>query len=346
MPQAIFQAFVGGNAVSESFNQRLESLTVTDKAGTTSDAASVTLDDSDGCLLMPGVGDPMTLNLGWDISGVGLVFDGIIDTIRSAGTHGGGRTMTITAKGFDPKGKAKEPLEFHKDDASLQDFMSEAAGKAGLTFKAHGSVGSIQRPYWSAGTESFIHLGQRIANEIGAQFKIHGTVGIMYPKNAGLAVSGAALTGITALWGDNLIDWDISPVLARPRFERARARFYDPNKAKWMEKIIEIQPQGPSSSATHTHRITRADDGEAQEAATQNQRSSERERGGGSVTIVGNPAAQPEGSCTVIGARHGIDGTYKIEGVEHTLVRGSGYRTRLDLKHPEGDVGSDNRSNN
>lgn len=341
--KAVFQINVGGVNVSDRFGESLESLNVSDKAGTTSDTASITLDDTDGHLAMPGVGDPMTILLGWQSSGMSLVFDGTVDTVRSAGSRSGGRTMVITAKGFDPKGKAKEPLEFHKDDASLQDFMSEAAGKAGLSFKAQGSMASIQRKYWSAGTESFLHLGQRIAREVGGQFKIKGKMGILYEKNSGLSISGAALTGVTAAWGDNLLDWDISPVYARPRFKEARARYYDPKKAKWLEELVQITQQGPTSEATHTNRTTRADKDEAKNAATDNQKSSERERGGGSVTIVGNPGAQPEGSCTVVGARPGIDGSYKIESVDHTLSRGGGFVTKLELKHPEGSVGTDSR---
>lgn len=341
--RAAFTVSVAGQNVSQRFNPLLQSMTVSDKAGTSSDTASIVLDDSGGRIALPQIGEPLVIMLGWELGGVSLVFDGTIDSVRSACTRGGGRTLTITAKGFDPKGKAKEPLEFHKDDATLQDFMSEAAGKAGLSFKAQGALASLKRPYWAATTESFISLGQRLACEVGAQFKIAGNTAIMYEKNSGMSVSGLAMGSITALWGDNLKQWDISPVYARPRFAQARARYYDVKQAKWLEKLIEIPQQGPSSPAIHTHRQTRADEDEAKSAAGDNQRSSERERGDGSVTIVGNPAAKPEGTCIVAGTRPGIDGSYKIDGVEHSLSRGSGYETKLDLKRPEGSVGSDSR---
>lgn len=341
--RAAFVVSVAGQNVSQRFNPLLQNMTVSDKAGTSSDTASITLDDSGGRIAMPQIGEPLTIMLGWESRGVALVFDGTIDSVRSAGTRGGGRTLTITAKGYDPKGKAKEPLEFHKDDATLEEFMGEAAAKAGYSFQAQGAVGAIKRTYWAATTESFIAVGQRIARELGAQFKVFGTTAIMYEKNSGMSVSGLAMGSITALWGDNLKQWDISPVYARPRFAQARARYYDPKQAKWLEKLVEIPQQGPSSSAIHTHRQSRADEDEAQGAAGDNQRSSERERGDGSVTIVGNPAAKPEGTCVVAGTRPGIDGSYKIDGVEHNLSRGGGYETKLDLKRPEGDVGSDNR---
>jgi phage protein D len=341
--RAQFLITVSGNNVSERFFRVLEQLTVSDKAGTTSDSASITLDDTAAQIRMPSIGDPMTIALGWERGGVVQVFDGTVDTVRAEGSRGGGSRLIISAKGFDPKGKAKEPLEFHKDDASLKDFMSEAAQKAGLSIDVQGRLASIQRPYWAASTESFIHLGHRIAREVGGQFKIKGKRAILYEKNAGLALSGAALPGVTALRGDNLINWDISPMFARPRFQTARARYYDRDQAKWLEETVQIQSHGPSSNATHTHRQVRADKDEASDAAGDNQKSSERERGGGSVTILGNPMAQPEGTCIVAGVRPGVDGAYKIEGVDHTLSRSGGFGTKLDLKHPDGEAGSDSR---
>jgi phage protein D len=221
--------------------------------------------------------------------------------------------------------------------------MSEAAQKAGLSIDVQGKLASIQRPYWAATTESFIHLGHRIAREVGGQFKIRGNRAILYEKNAGLSLSGAALSSVTAMRGDNLINWDISPVYARPRFETARARYYDAKEAKWLEQTVQISQQAPSSNATHTHRQVRADKDEATDAAGDNQKSSERERGGGSVTILGNAMAQPEGTCIVAGIRPGIDGNYKIEGVDHTLSRSAGFETKLELKHPAGRAGSDSR---
>lgn len=340
---AAFMINVGGVNVTNRFNQYLEQLVVSDKAGTSSDTASITLDDSDGQIAMPSIGDSINILLGWEDGGVSMVFDGTVDSVRSAGTHGGGMTMMITAKGFDPKGKAKEPLEFHKDDASLEDFMNEAAGKAGLSFQAHGNLSSIKRPYWAATTESFISLGQRIAREVGGQFKIAGNKAIMYDRNSGQSVSGMSMASVSAIRGQNLLQWDISPAYARPRFSQARARYYDPKKAKWLQKMIEIPQQGPDSEAIHTHRQTRADEDEAGGSAKDNQKSSESERGDGSVTIIGNPAAKPEGTCIVVGARPGIDGSYKIDGVEHSLSRGQGYQTKLELKRPEGSVGTDSR---
>jgi len=342
--QAAFEINVGGQNVTERFNPLLESLTVVDKAGTTSDTAHITLDDNGGHLYMPSKGDPITILLGWRSSGIGLVFDGTVDEIRATGSRGGGRTMTIGAKGFDTKSKAKEPLEFHKDDATLQEFLSDAAKKAGLDgVKVSSSLASIKREYWLAGTESFIHLGQRLAEEVGGTFKVVGRIGILTGMGEGLSVSGVNLGSVSAIWGDNLLNYDISPTLARPRFREARTRHYDRKAAKWKEEKLSIEIPGLGAEAQHTHRMTRADQDEAKHSARSNKKKSEREAGSGTVLIIGNITPQPEGSCLVANCRPGIDGSYKIESVEHCLTRSNGFTTKLGLKEPGAGAGADSR---
>jgi hypothetical protein len=81
-------------------------------------------------------------------------------------------------------------------------------------------------------------------------------------------------------------------------------------------------------------RFSRADRTEAQGSANNGAKDAEREKGGGSATIDGNAAAKPGGVFILMGARPGIDGAYRIEGVEHSYSR-SGWTTKLDLKQPQ-----------
>lgn len=342
--RALYRVVVSGQDISETINPILESLSVTDRAGTTSDTAQVMLDDSDGRLIMPQIGAPMQVSLGWDTSGIAPVFDGTVDEIHSSGGRGSGRVLSIRAKGFDARGKAKEPLEFHKDNATLQEFLNDAAQRAGLSgARVAGALASIQQDYWAAATESLIHLGHRLSREFGGTFKIVGDVAIMAERNSGLSIGGAALATVRAAWGDNLINWDISPVLARPRFEQARVRWYDRKEAKWKEEQVGIEIPSGAGPATHTGRVPRSTSDKARHNAGSHRKSSQREAGSGSVEIMGEPAAQPEGICLVAGTRPGIDGIYRIDGVDHRLSRGSGFTTRLALKQPAGEAGLDIR---
>ena len=345
--QALFEINVGGVDVTEKFNPILEHLDVHDVSGETTDYANIILADVGGRVVMPAIGEGMTIMLGWANTGVAQVFDGIVDEVASRGGRSQGRQLTISAHGFDTEGKAKEPLEFHKDKASLNDFLSEAAGKAGLSFQAESSIGSINRDYWAAGTESFIHLGQRIAHEVGAVFKISGSQAMMWPLNSPLASVGGN-SSIVAQWGKgdhsgNLIDWDIAPILARPRFMQARTRYFDHMTATWKEITKAITGIG-HQAAQHTHRQSRADDKEATNASTAADLNSQREAGSGKVTIKGDPAARTEGTCNVVGVRPGIDGTYRINGVNHQLTRAAGFVTHLEIKQPQGEAGVDGRA--
>jgi hypothetical protein len=349
LDQAIFQLSVGGTNVTETLNPILQQLKVQDQSGESTGQAIITLADIGGGILLPSVGDSMTIVLGWKIAG-GLtqVFNGTVDEVASRGSREAGRVLQVNARGFDTGGKAKEPQEFHKDNASLQDFMSQAGGNVGMTFQAESSIGGIQRPYWVAGTESFIHLGQRIAHEIGAVFKIVGTQAYMWPLNTPMQAAGGGTGGVNATWGQgnntgNLIEWDIAPIVGRPQYANARTRWYDRTTATWKDVTKVISGITGNYAATHTHRQTRADAGEAKTTSASSAAIATREAGTGIVTIVGQPAAFCEGSCTVSGVRAGVDGTYRIAGVRHELNRSSGFITQLELKQPGGGAGTDVR---
>ena len=82
--------------------------------------------------------------------------------------------------------------------------------------------------------------GETIAREVGGTFKVFGRRAILVKRNGGMSVSGAVLSAVTAQWGVNLINWDIAPVVGRPRYVKVRARWYDVKDAKWKEENVEV----------------------------------------------------------------------------------------------------------
>lgn len=333
---------VDGRDVSSSILPRLLNLTVTDKAGTSSDTVSIELDDTDGIILLPRDGASIEVLLGDKAGGVTPVFRGVVDEVKSAGSRTSGLTLSISGKGVDTKGKAKEPKEKHWDDKPLGDVFAEAAKAAGLgSVKVDQELAQIKRPYWSMQNESFLHWAERIAREVGGTFKVADNVAILAKRNGGNAPGGAALPAVRAVYGDNLISWDIAPVLGRPRYKKAKARWYDPKTGEW--KVEEVQIEDQDAQAEFTTRYSHGDQDEAKKNAESRKADSERGKGGGSITIDGNADAQPEGTVILSGARPGIDGTYRIDSVSHDFSRGSGWTTRLDLKQPQGEAGKDSR---
>lgn len=65
-------------------------LAVTDKEGNASDTSTLTFDDRDAQLALPSEGAVVRVYL----NGM-LVFDRIVDTVRSSGTRGGGRFAAV-----------------------------------------------------------------------------------------------------------------------------------------------------------------------------------------------------------------------------------------------------------
>lgn len=333
---------VDGQDVSSAILPRLISLSVTDKAGISSDTVNIELDDTDGLILLPRDGAAIEVLLGSNDEGVALVFAGVVDEVRGAGSRSSGRTLTISGKGFDGKGKAKEPHEKHWDDQTLGTVFAEAAKLGGIDgVRVDPELAQIARPYWAMQGESFIHFGERIAREVGGTFKVVNGVAVLAKRNGGMAAGGAALAAVRATYGQNLLAWDIAPVLGRPRYSKAKVRWYDPKTAEWKTEEVEISD--PDAKAEFTARFTAPDQDEAKSNAESKKADSERGKGGGSITIEGTADAQPEGTVILSGARPGIDGTYRIDTVNHDFSRSAGWTTRLDVKQPQGEAGTDGR---
>jgi phage protein D len=182
--------------------------------------------------------------------------------------------------------------------------------------------------------ESFIHMGERLAREIGGNFRVQGTRAVMSKRG------GTYVAAVAAVAGQNLHAWDIAPALGRAQYGKVRARWYDAADAAWKETE---EATSLNVEARHDHRYGRASDGEAGEQAASDRATSERDAGEGSVTIEGNTGAIPDGPCFIAGARPGIDGAYRIEAVTHRYSRGGGFITELELRQPHQGAGQDQR---
>ena len=371
MREATFSVIVDGKAIDSTLDPILISLSIkTDDKGTC-DELSIEVDDSDGQVELPRMGADVEAEIGWDDTGQVSSFQGFMDDAHSGGkgskgsSHGGGRpgkdgaghggpvhasgsrskgrTLTMTAKSADMTSKVKGHRSAHKDKAKFGDVAKEWGQKAGLSdVKVDASLAAIERPYWSMANESFMAWGDRIRRELGATFKIFGKIAVFVPRTGGTSASGKPLTPVAVTWGDNLIDWSASPVLSRPQYGSTAARWYDPKAAK---HVTETADGGSGSGdAKHCHPTKHATKDNAKRQADSNKAELDREKGGcDGVTIDGDPDAQPGALCTISGIRDGVDGTYLIESVTHTLSRHGGFTTKLTLKQPSDGAGTDSR---
>lgn len=335
MSQAAFQVTVAGTNISATLIPVLMSITVQNRAGKVSDTASIEVDDRDGRIVMPKAGAAVQIALGWQGGDVRQVFSGTVDEVKSSGDRGSGRRLTIGAKGFASDGRAKEGQNRHFDQMTVGDILAQAGSIAGIVqTQIDPAIAGIVIPYVDMRGESLLHLGQRLARMVGASFRVQGTTMI-------LARRGADYTaGITAAWGVNLISWDISPVVSRGKHGKARTQSYDLTTGQ--DATAEAPTQTPDAVAATVQRDQVPPD-MAEIIAQSNAAVASEMTGVGRVVIEGAPSAIPDAVCTVVGARPGVDGAYRIKGVTHELNRGSGFLTTLELAQPHGSAGADTR---
>ena len=336
MRRAIFEVLIAGTNITTALAPILTQLSISDSAGTHSDTASLELDDSGGKVLLPKPQAPVVISLGWFGSGLREVFRGTVDEVRSSGSRGGGRTLSISAKGVDTTGKAKEGQQRHFDEKSVSQILKEAGAPAGITeIEVDPALAGIVFPYLDMRDESFLHLGQRIARQIGAGFRIQGKRAILAKRAGGYTPT------VVASWGANLHSWDVTPAVGRGRFTETRARSYDMKKAR--EVISKASTGTTLADAILSRRELLADEDTAQRAADGDAAEAKEKAGAGTVVIEGTTDAVPDGLCVLSGARPGVDGTYRIKTVTHSINRGGGWTTSIELAEPQGGAGEDNR---
>ncbi|MDQ0510868.1 phage late control D family protein [Ancylobacter amanitiformis] len=339
-----FKVEVNGVDYTSRFRPLVVKIDVTDRSGISTDSASIVLSDPEGSILLPQEGARLRIHLGQSVADVALVFSGFVSDVTSTGSKGGGRNLDIAAKGIDPKSNARDAQGAHVDDATFEEAAKQFADLAGIaTVTIAPELASIIRPYWAMQFESFLHWGKRISAEIGATFKLQDGKAIFVPSNAGKSASGQDLPEVVATWGVNLLSWSISPVFSRPRFQKVRARYYDESKAKWLEKDVDVDQD---ASGTFVDRFTTGDAEQADRRAQALKSRAERNGGEGTVTIVGTPAAKAGAPIKLSGARPGIDGSYIIDSVQHTVSKPGGYTSTCEVKKPGDGVGKDTRTPN
>lgn len=323
---SIYQVSIDGSDVTLRLQPLLISLDVQLQAGGQGDTAALTFDDTGGQIVMPRKGAKISVALGWQGGSLQIVFDGTVDEVRSAGSRGGGRTLAVSAKGFEAEGPIKDAQRRHWDDATVQTILGDAAKSAGLAgVKVDPQLAGEVISYWAMVDESFLHMGQRLAQRIGGHFRIQGDTAVMARRGA------AYLPKVEATYGENLHGWDVAPVLGRAIYGKVVARYYDKRAARW--ETVEVET-GHDAAAVYTVTPPATDEKDAKRQAKAKAEAIKDEAGAGSVTIEGNPSAVPDGTCVLRGARAGIDGAYRIRSVSHSVGRSGGFVTVIEVAHP------------
>jgi uncharacterized protein len=324
--RAAYTVTIAGSDVTSKLVPVLISATVVLNADSQADTAEIVLDDTNGRISIPREGAKISVALGWQGGAQRTVFSGTIDQVRSSGGRTG-RQLSISAKGVDAVGRQRSSLRRHWDDATVKSILTDAGKEAGISkVSVDPQLASRVIKYWAMIDESYLAMGKRLAKDIGGNFRVQGAEALMARRGASYQ------TAVTAIYGQNLHSWDISPLMSLGVYGTIRSTWYDRAADQW--RHIDIKT-GLRSDAVLTLRPPAATEDEAKRKAQAAADTSKRDSGGGTVVIEGNPAAIPDALCAVMGARPSVDGAYRIANVTHNLSRGSGFVTSIELSQPE-----------
>jgi len=323
-----YKVLVNGQDVTSRFSPLLLDLTVDRSAGRAADSCTILIANPYGTRVsVPGERASISifLNGQW-------VFEGFVTEVQCDIGKGEGRTIEITGSSIDQGSKAKEPGLRSLDKMSLSSAAQQLGKKAGLSVQVSGSISSVERDYWLQQNESFVSWGQRIAREVGGTFKVIGSRAFLTARNEGLSSSGRPLTTIDATFGVNLLSASIRPIVTRPRFNKVKISYFDVAKGERIEEEIDTGVEGVDTTLRHL--LNSATKDQAKQRATALGKESDREKGQGDVTIVGDARAEPEALCNVSGVMPGADGAYRIDALQHKLSK-KGFTTSLTLRQPQ-----------
>jgi hypothetical protein len=346
---------VAGKDVTNALMPYLISVRAIDKSDGWNEA-HIELDDRDAQLQIPPDDSPVTIELGWAGEGPNIrpaqwipegsalqlayeassryVFTGYVESAESGfSRRGGGRRLWIDCKSYLTKGDIKSGKKIAIGDnikpVQLSDAWSQIAGSAGFAGAVSPGLQGEAQKFFNVNS-SVMHAGRSIGQHFGAHMKQIGNV-LLLVKN-----TDRLFETVVAEWGINLISWRIKPFVGRPQYGSAKQDFFSLTAGSWMDISKSIAgslpfgnasavSQGPAS-APNKQTGGNVVDGAGTDSSAR--------RGTGWVIMNGLPEARADGSVQIIGARPGVDGTYRITEAEHNYSR-RGYTTRCDVDDPQ-----------
>ncbi|GAA3911860.1 phage late control D family protein [Gibbsiella dentisursi] len=163
-PRPDFNVTVGDKTIT-LLNDRMMSLTLTDNRGLTADTVEMTLDDSDGKLVLPTRGTQISVAMGW--KGQPLVFKGcfIVDEITYEGPPD---TLTISARSADFRDTFNVKRERSWHNCTVGYVVSAIASQYGLKAGLNEALGNIDIDHADQTNESDLSFLTRMGEMLNA----------------------------------------------------------------------------------------------------------------------------------------------------------------------------------
>ena len=324
-PHAIFRLLVDGVDIGTKFQDRLNSLTITDNRGMESDALEVTLSDHDGLLNLPPKDAVIQAWIGW--SNTGLVYKGLYK-VKEVEHSGAPDILTIRASSADLKSGLKQKKERSFSNVTLEAVLQAIAFQHELDLSVHQSLAKRQIINLIQ-NESDANLLTRLADEHDAMASIKNGKLLFMPKGASQTISGQDLPTylITRDKGDS---HRYSNTDGGDEITAVRAFYYDAAQGKKLEVVYGDASNQNIKELRHIH--------QDKQSATLVAKAKLADLKRTSLTFsynlaYGNPDLIPEMTFLFDGLKEQIDEIYWLgTRITHSIDASNGFTTALELE--------------
>ena len=324
-PHAIFRLLVDGVDIGTKFQNRLNSLTITDNRGMESDALEVTLSDHDGLLNLPPKDAVIQAWIGW--SNTGLVYKGLYK-VKEVEHSGAPDILTIRASSADLKSGLKQKKERSFSNVTLEAVLQAIAFQHELDLSVHQSLAKHQIINLIQ-NESDANLLTRLADEHDAMASIKNGKLLFMPKGASQTISGQDLPTylITRDKGDS---HRYSNTDGGDEITAVRAFYYDAVQGKKLEVVYGDASNQNIKELRHIH--------QDKQSATLVAKAKLADLKRTSLTFsynlaYGNPDLIPEMTFLFDGLKEQIDEVYWLgTRITHSIDASNGFTTALELE--------------
>lgn len=321
-----FEIKVNGKAVASVMNERLISLTVTDKEGVGSDGVDVELNDGHPFAEIPKKGDRLEVSLGYKETGV-LHFGAY--TVDDPEIRCLPYSLNIRGRGANVRDQFKQSRSRHWDDKTVGEIVKQIASENGLQPVIDDDVAAHKYSWFGQQDESDMHVCERLARIHGALFSVKDGKLVFARRGSGKSATGKDLTPVVVgpyeiVQGTCRINFAY-----RKKIKKVRARTRDRATAETVEVEEDSDDEG---TADYTLKENFSTETEAKKAAKAKGESLKSETIKTFVTVFGDPSIRAGAPFSYVDVRPEIDGMeFIIETATHKISK-SGYTTDIEAK--------------
>jgi len=307
-----------------------------DESGSDDDKVILTVDDRLGELVVPMIGDEVTLEMGYIETGLFKMGTFKIKTVKLAGW---GQWMEIEATGTDlGTGKMKEQDTENFTGNTIKEIVEKKAKIGGLTAKVGPDIGATKINYRAQTGESHLHFLKRLANDYGGTVKT--TNGFLTFMKTG---SGVGLSGAVAHYPFNVKTYAATLDGRFDHGDTPQGGWVNSDKGERHEaKVPPIPSRNPIRQPEAKIRLSPFwPDGENQAKLAATAQASKLSRMAGflNIVLIGDPTIFAEATLTVINVRKYVDGDWLIKKAIHVIDE-KGYETVIQAEYPGEEGGS------